>query len=82
MKTNLETMMRESDDVMGKLKDDIIEEWRVAEEIKEAGVSREVFIKAMKQEIPRLRQPDLIVNEETFLRVYYDKTPFWCRGGQ
>jgi len=80
MNDTIDEMMTESENLMKHIKNHIIEEWRVAESIKETGVSRELFVKAMIQELPRLSDPEFpISTEETFLRVYYDKTPFWCR---
>lgn len=81
MNPNLEMIMitRENNELMRKLKDDIIEEWHAATEIKMLGCDRDVFINAMKHEIPRLKNEEAEISEETFLRVYYDNTPFWCR---
>lgn len=82
MNKDLDTLMkleRENNKIMRRIKENIIEEWQTAEAIKEGGVTRESFVSAMKQEIPRLNKK-LLVDEKTFLRVYYDNTPFWCRG--
>ena len=77
---SIDEMMLESEELMKHIKQHVIEEWQTAESIKEAGtVSRGGFVNAMKQEIPRLNEVESDIHEETFLKVYYDKTPFWCR---
>jgi hypothetical protein len=77
---NLLELEEHYEELMRILREQIIEEWRVASMLKSVGVSRESFIDAMISEIPRLASSDYtITNQETFLKTYYDNVPYWDR---